>query len=81
VALLGLLANIVLTVVCGLLAAWLPNAFWRILLLANVAVLAFTAASDPGAEGWHLWRRSPLLWLPIFTVAAAALTALLLGAI
>jgi hypothetical protein len=50
-------------------------------LLANVAVLAFTAVSDPGADGWHLWRRSPLLWLPIFSVAAATLTALLLGVI
>jgi hypothetical protein len=81
VAALGLLANIVLAAVCGLLYAWLPNAVWRILLLANVAVLAFTAVSDPGAEGWHVWRRSPLLWLPIFSAAAATLTALLLGAI
>ena len=81
VAALGLLANIVLAVVCGLLYAWLPNAAWRILLLTNVAVLAFTAVSDPGAEGWHVWRRSPLLWLPIFSAAAATLTALLLGAI
>jgi tetratricopeptide (TPR) repeat protein len=81
VAVLGLLANIVLAVACGLLYAWLPNAVWRILLLTNVAVLAFTAVSDPGAEGWHVWRRSPLLWLPIFSAAAATLTALLLGAI
>jgi hypothetical protein len=42
-------------------------------------VLAFSAVSDRAADGWQVWRRTPLLWLLLFTLAAAALTVLLLG--
>ncbi|HMA38021.1 MAG TPA: hypothetical protein VKY74_26465, partial [Chloroflexia bacterium] len=52
---------------------------WRILLLGNLAVLAFTAVADRPADGWPLWRRNPLLWLLLFSTSAAALTVLLLG--
>jgi tetratricopeptide (TPR) repeat protein len=81
VALAGLLANVVLALICfGLykLAGW-PTL--RLLLLANVAVLAFTAVSEAPAEGWYVWRRAPLLWLALFIGAAAALTLLALGVV
>jgi Flp pilus assembly protein TadD len=81
VALAGLLANVVL----ALLAFGLYRLFgWptlRLILLANVAVLAFTAVSEPPAEGWYVWRRAPLLWLALFIGAAAALTLLALGVV
>ncbi|HUS16790.1 MAG TPA: tetratricopeptide repeat protein [Chloroflexia bacterium] len=80
VALGGLGANVVLVILFGALYGWLGHPVWRILLLANLAVLAFTAVSDRGADGWVLWRRSPLLWLLLFSLAAAALTGILLGA-
>ena len=81
VALVGLLANVVLALVCfGLyrLAGW---PMLRLLVLANVAVLAFTAVSESPAEGWYVWRRAPLLWLALFIGAAAALTLLALGVV
>jgi hypothetical protein len=81
VALAGLLANVVLALLAfGLykLAGW-PTL--RLILLANVAVLAFTAVSEPPAEGWYVWRRAPLLWLALFIGAAAALTLLALGVV
>ena len=80
VALVGLLANALLTLLC--LAGYLTLGWpvWRLALLANLAVLAFTAVSEPPAEGWHLWRRAPLLWLLLFIGAAAALTVFALGA-
>ncbi len=80
VALAGLLANVVLALLClagYLLLGW---PVWRLALLANLAVLAFTAVSEPPAEGWHVWRRAPLLWLVLFIGASAALTVFALGA-
>ncbi|MGI8586602.1 MAG: hypothetical protein ACR2M0_02805 [Chloroflexia bacterium] len=81
VALAGLLANLLLAILFGALYFYLDNLAWRILLLGNVAVLAFTAVSDYPADGQPLWRRSPLLWLLIYASAAASLTAMLLGAV
>ena len=81
VALAALLTNAALAVICGALYSQLGDPVTRILLVTNVAVLAFTGVSDPEADGWRVWRRSPLLWMLLFVVAAAALTALLLGAV
>ncbi|MDQ2809013.1 MAG: hypothetical protein M3Z04_19220, partial [Chloroflexota bacterium] len=80
VALAGLLANVLLAVVFAVAYGFTGNPLWRIGLLGNLAVLAFTGTSEPAADGWALWRRSPLLWLLLFFAAAAALTGLLLGA-
>ncbi len=80
VALAGLLANALLAVAFGIAYGFTGNPLWRIGLLGNLAVLAFTGTSEPAADGWALWRRSPLLWLLLSFAAAAALTGLLLGA-
>jgi len=80
VALAGLLANAILALICAAIYSRTGDLVSRTVLLGNLAVLAFTAVSDPAARGWPLWRRSPLLWLLLFSGAAAALVALLLGA-
>ncbi len=81
VALAGLLANVVLALLCFGLYRLFGWPALRLALLANVAVLAFTAVSEPPAEGWYVWRRAPLLWLFLFIGAAAALTLLALGVV
>lgn len=80
VALAGLLANVLLAVAFAVAYGFTGSPLWRIGLLGNLAVLAFTGTSERAADGWALWRRSPLLWLLLFFAAAAALTSLLLGA-
>jgi hypothetical protein len=41
-------------------------------------VLAFTAVSDPPADGWTLYRRNPPLWLALFVFASVLATLLTL---
>jgi len=80
VALAGLLAPAVLAVLLAVIYVLVGTAVWRVLLIGATSVLAFSAVADRDATGWAVWRRSPLLWLFLFTGAAAALTLLLLGA-
>lgn len=80
VMLAGLLVNVGLSALAAALYIWQGGTAWRALLLGNLAVLAFTAASERPADGWALWRRSPVLWLILFIGASAALISLLLGA-
>lgn len=81
VALVGLLANVVLALLAFAAYRLVGWPVLRLILLANVAVLAFTAVSESPAEGWYVWRRAPLLWLALFIGAAAALTLLALGVV
>jgi tetratricopeptide (TPR) repeat protein len=74
----GLLANMALALLFGLVY-WLTG--WpsiRLALFATVLVLAFTSVSEAPADGWPLYRRNPALWLAIF-VAAATVAVLLAG--
>lgn len=74
----GLLANLVVGILFGL-GYWLTG--WpslRLAMLASMLVAAFSAVSEPPADGWSVYRRNPALWLALF-VLAAAISALLVG--
>jgi len=65
-----MLANIALGAVFALIY-WLTG--WpsmRLGLFASMLVLAFTAVSEPPADGWTLYRRNAPLWLGVFVLAA-----------
>ncbi len=75
----GLLANVALALVFGviyLLTGWTSL---RLAMLASVLVLAFTAVCDPPADGWTLYRRNPALWLGVFVLGALASVMLVAG--
>lgn len=77
----GLAANLVLGLIFGLvywLTAW-PS--MRLAMFASMLVLAFTAVSEPPADGWTLYRRNAPLWLALFIFAAAIVTLLAAGLI
>lgn len=72
----GLLANLALGLLFGAIY-WLTG--WpsmRLALFASMLVLAFTAVSEPPAEGWTLYRRNAPLWLGLFVFAALIVTLL-----
>jgi Tfp pilus assembly protein PilF len=72
----GLVANLVVGLIFAL-AYWLTG--WpslRLGMFASMLVLAFTAVSEPPADGWTLYRRNPALWLAVFVFASAVLTLL-----
>jgi len=53
----------------------------RLALFAQALVLAFTAVSEPPADGWTLYRRNSPLWLATFVFAAIIVTLLAIGII
>ncbi|MEO6458111.1 MAG: hypothetical protein ABIO92_07525 [Chloroflexia bacterium] len=77
-----MVAGLALNLAVGLLAGiayWLTG--WpsmRIITFASILVLAFTAVSDPPADGWTLYRRNPPLWLALFVFASVLATLLAL---
>jgi Tfp pilus assembly protein PilF len=75
----GLAANLVVGLLFGLVY-WLTG--WpsmRLGMFASMLVLAFTAVSEPPADGWTLYRRNAPLWLALFVFAAAMVTLLAAG--
>ena len=77
----GMVANLALALIFGLVY-WLTG--WpsmRLALFAQALVLAFTAVSEPPADGWTLYRRNTPLWLAMFIFAAALVTLLAVGII
>jgi tetratricopeptide (TPR) repeat protein len=77
----GLAANLVLGLIFGLVY-WLTG--WpsmRLALFAQALVLAFTAVSEPPADGWTLYRRNSHLWLATFVFASTVVTLLAIGII
>jgi hypothetical protein len=75
----GMLANLALGAVFALVY-WLTG--WpsvRLGLFASMLVLAFTAVSEPPADGWTLYRRNAPLWLGVFVLAATVATLLAVG--
>ena len=77
----GMVANLALALIFGLVY-WLTG--WpsmRLALFAQALVLAFTAVSEPPADGWTLYRRNTPLWLATFIFAAALVTLLAAGII
>jgi hypothetical protein len=77
----GLLANLALGLIFGVIY-WLTG--WpsiRLALFAQALVLAFTAVSEPPADGWTLYRRNAPLWLATFVFAATVATLLAIGLI
>lgn len=77
----GLAANLALALLFGL-GYWLTG--WpslRLMLFAQVLVLAFTSVSEPPADGWALYRRNAPLWLALFVMAAVLVTLLAVGLI
>lgn len=81
IMLAGLLANLALGLVFGLvylLSGW-PSL--RLALLATMLVLTFTAVSEPPADGWTLYRRNPALWLALFVFGAVVSVLLVAGVI
>lgn len=75
----GLLANVALALLFGLgylLTGWTSL---RLGMLASALVLAFTAVSEPPADGWTLYRRNPALWLGVFVLGAFASVMLVAG--
>ena len=72
----GLLANLALALLFGLVY-WLTG--WpsvRLALFATLLVLAFTSVSEAPADGWPVHRRNPALWLALFVAAATGATLL-----
>ena len=66
----GLVLNLAVALLAGvvyLLTGW-PS--MRIVTFASILVLAFTAVSDPPADGWTLYRRNAPLWLALFVFAS-----------
>ncbi|HKP54126.1 MAG TPA: hypothetical protein VJ183_15925 [Chloroflexia bacterium] len=77
----GLVANLALALIFGLVY-WITG--WpsmRLALFAQALVLAFTAVSEPPADGWTLYRRNTSLWLATFVFASALVTLLAIGLI
>jgi tetratricopeptide (TPR) repeat protein len=77
----GMVANLALGVVFGLVY-WLTG--WpsmRLGLFATMLVLAFTSVSEPPADGWTLYRRNAPLWLAVFVVSSTVAVLLALSAI
>jgi tetratricopeptide (TPR) repeat protein len=77
----GMVANLALAVVFGLVY-WLTG--WpsmRLALFAQMLVLAFTSVSEPPADGWTIYRRNTPLWLATFVFAAIVVTLLAIGII
>jgi tetratricopeptide (TPR) repeat protein len=77
----GMLANLALGLVFGIIY-WLTG--WpsvRLGLFASALVLAFTSVSEPPADGWTIYRRNASLWLAVFVLAATVVTLLALGMI
>lgn len=75
----GLVANLALGALFGLVY-WLTG--WpsvRLALFASMLVLAFTSVSEPPADGWAIYRRNAPLWLSIFVIAATIVTLLAVG--
>jgi hypothetical protein len=75
----GLVANLALGALFGLVY-WLTG--WpsmRLALFASMLVLAFTSVSEPPADGWAIYRRNAPLWLSIFVIAATVVTLLAIG--
>lgn len=75
----GLLANVALALAFGVLYLLTGWTSLRLAMLASALVLAFTAVSDPPADGWTLYRRSPALWLGVFVLGALASVMLVAG--
>lgn len=75
----GLLANVALALAFGVLYLLTGWTSLRLAMLASALVLAFTAVSDPPADGWTLYRRSPALWLGLFVLGALASVMLVAG--
>ncbi|HET9493766.1 MAG TPA: hypothetical protein VFR15_06010 [Chloroflexia bacterium] len=77
----GMVANLALGVVFGLVY-WLTG--WpsmRLGLFATMLVLAFTSVSEPPADGWTLYRRNAPLWLAVFVLSSTVAVLLALSAI
>jgi tetratricopeptide (TPR) repeat protein len=67
----GLAVNLLMGVLFGAVY-WLTG--WpsmRLGMFASMLVLAFTAVSEPPADGWTIYRRNRPLWLALFVFAAA----------
>ena len=77
----GMVANIALGVIFALVYWYTGWPSMRLGLFATTLVLAFTAVSEPPADGWTLYRRNAPLWLAVFLVAAATATLLAVGLI
>lgn len=72
----GLAANLLIGLLFGLFY-WITG--WpslRLAMFASMLVLAFTAVSEPPADGWSLYRRNSMLWLALFVFAATVVTLL-----
>lgn len=79
ILLAGLLANLAIGLLFGAIY-WLTG--WpsmRLAMFASMLVLAFTAVSEPPADGWSLFRRRPQLWLALFVFAATVVTLIAAG--
>jgi tetratricopeptide (TPR) repeat protein len=77
----GMVANLALALVFGLVY-WLTG--WpsmRLALFAQALVLAFTSVSEPPADGWTIYRRNMPLWLATFVFASIVVTLLAIGII
>jgi tetratricopeptide (TPR) repeat protein len=77
----GMVANLALGVLFGLVY-WLTG--WpsmRLGLFATMLVLAFTSVSEPPADGWTLYRRNAPLWLAVFVLSSTVAVLLALSAI
>jgi tetratricopeptide (TPR) repeat protein len=77
----GMVANLALALVFGLVY-WLTG--WpsmRLALFAQALVLAFTSVSEPPADGWTIYRRNTPLWLATFVLASILVTLLAIGII
>jgi tetratricopeptide (TPR) repeat protein len=79
ILLAGLLANLAIGLLFGAVY-WLTG--WpsmRLAMFASMLVLAFTAVSEPPADGWSLFRRRPQVWLALFVFAATVVTLIAAG--